>query len=75
MSTAVHLLEKGPPDLRVVILDKHPVGCGGASSVAGGYVEPFVDICLLSIPAKTCCAILLAILGSLPLVTVFGRCQ
>ena len=35
LSTAVHLLEQSD-DVRITIVDKHPVGCGGASSVAGG---------------------------------------
>jgi hypothetical protein len=42
LSTAHHLLEKTKLDqgaLRVTIFDKAPVGMGGASSVAGGYVR------------------------------------
>lgn len=37
LATAFHLLKKAP-DTKITIFDKALPGCGGASSVAGGYV-------------------------------------
>jgi len=44
LSTAFHLLEK-KSNVHVTILDKAPVGKGGASSVAGGYVQSAHSCC------------------------------
>lgn len=45
LSTACHLLVKsriaGRSSLRVTVIDKDEVGCGGASAVAGGLLHPF----------------------------------
>jgi glycine/D-amino acid oxidase-like deaminating enzyme len=40
LSTAYHLLRKTQPhSLDLSIFDTHPVGTGGASAIAGGYVS------------------------------------
>ena len=38
LSTAFHLVNKMCPGSQVTVFDKAPVGTGGASAVAGGYV-------------------------------------
>ena len=51
LSTAFHLIDKTGPGSLVSIYDKAPVGMGGASSVAGGYV---LEQLLLSFSLLAC---------------------
>lgn len=46
LGLAFNLLEKSKGEISITIYDKAPVGEGGASSVAGGYVPYLVRLAL-----------------------------
>jgi hypothetical protein len=48
LSTAFHILDKTQGACHVTIYDKSPVGTGGASSVAGGYVPCMLHYCMVA---------------------------